>query len=1184
MKTTATSRALALCAFAVLAAGLSARAATVTLAPAAGTATNVLQVFTGDTALEIAGPGAVSLNPANAHTGGTTLSGGTLVIDDAGGIDARSPVGAGALTIEGGTLSGSGTLSHDIAATAAATLAGDGTLTLTGDNTFSDTLTISDGTVEIADGATTVSSGVAIASGASLLATGGTLSIAAATGAGTLAVSGSAVANSAAPTTANNYFAWIANPISVGANGATFKDGATTTKYAQLSGVVSGTGGVTFDGGNWGYYAANTYSGATILQNGASLFLGGAGYIPSGSAVTVGAGCSLRNGNTEKTLSSLTLGEDATLGFANTLGAFVVSGSLSLPSRAKIALYSSNNPATDAKTTNGSYAVLKVPAAYADALNAVVWTCPTAATNRKVTFTVSTSSGTATLTMTIATDAGTSDFTVAAGSGAAFNKDFAVSSDITVNGTLAVTNLYGSSTGGSVTVNDGGVLSVSGNIRPVNASGNSFDLYLNEGGSLVFRTVEGTSGLAKEANATPRFHFDGGTVHPVSFEPASDGVRYLLNYQAGLVGAGGLVIDLSRWTRPDGYAPWVRSSVQGQVNHDPDLGGTSDGGIVVRNAGGDARALVFFGSRFAGSSLTGGITVENGAGVSSHASALAGQTLTVLPGGLFKAYNGTTSPSVADVTLGAAGASASVRLQAPSGAPALVVSGNFDVLSPVAFSTTGNWNDDASMAIGVYTALVYSASTTLDTSLFSSADPAYTLTATEENLVDGNYAGMKALVVAISETTYGDMELKEGATRTISGNETYGDIYIGDFETSGGATLVVTGGDLAASGTLHLAYKPYDDAKHVDSFVQNGGTVSVEAIRSMYRGSNSQSGRADAEIEINGGSLAVSGNVQLGFNRTRAGYYTLFTVNDGATVDIGGDMLLTRYSGTETAPQGILAMNGGALSVAGTIDLSACTNSSAYALDGGVFLRGGVLSAANIVQSVDYTPVQRLVFDGGTYAPSAAGTMQGLTKAHVSTNGAVVSTALLPAGATYMIAQDLLADPALGGATDGGLTKRGAGTLALSGANTFTGPVTVEAGTLAVTGAAALSDSLSVANGAVLDASGLSLTLATVAASGVVAADSLTVSGTGKIALVDEDSILSVDGDLALARGAAIDFSGLAEVPSGSVPVATASGTITVPDLVRARGAGDLTRCNAFVADGVLYAKPTNAAFVLVVK
>ena len=65
--------------FAVAALQLTVCAATVTLAPPSGTTTNVLALYAGETSVEIAGPGTVSLNPANTDTGGTTLSGGTLV-------------------------------------------------------------------------------------------------------------------------------------------------------------------------------------------------------------------------------------------------------------------------------------------------------------------------------------------------------------------------------------------------------------------------------------------------------------------------------------------------------------------------------------------------------------------------------------------------------------------------------------------------------------------------------------------------------------------------------------------------------------------------------------------------------------------------------------------------------------------------------------------------------------------------------------------------------------------------------------------------------------------------------------------------------------------------------------------------------------------------------------------------
>ena len=1290
MKTTATSRVLAVCAFAVLAAGIPARAATVTLAPAAGTATNVLQVFTGDTALDIAGPGTVRLNPANSHTGGTTLSGGTLVIDDNGGLDTHSSVGAGALAITGGTLRGSGTFSHDINASAAATLAGDGTLTLDGNNTFGDAVTISEGTVEIADGETlfeknlqfanasgeTVAyrqSGGAVTIGGNvqLAYVGGTTSEFTMTGgtldgggknatvykgsgsgsfASTMTISGTASARNfgivyinknvgtgslavnvreggtlgfgttfqanasmSSPFTMNidggtlandsassaNYFAWITNNVSsmaVGPGGATFL-GGTSSACAQImcpiSAVAAKSGenpqGVTFDGGNWGFYSENiAYEGPTVLKNGAKLMLPKAGSIPSGSAVTVGSGCELRVGNTAKTVSSLALENGAVLAFSSTLKDLSVSDALSLPTNAKIALYNANVPTTNAKNDAGTYSVLKVPAAYADGLRAVNWTCATSTSGKSYTFSVATSGDTATLSMTIADDA-----SGAISGSSTLAKDYSVNSDIVVNnsGTLAAQgNIFGSSAGGSITINSGGTLDASGGyIRPVNSNGNSFHLYLNNGGMMIVDRIEGSSNstLADQANGTPMFHFDGGTIFPSFAKMPGDGNRFLLNYQAALLGECGVVIDMTRLQRPEGYTQWVRSSVQGKVDHDPSCTG-SDGGITVNGIKGD-RSLVLFGSRFAGSTMDGGIHVEYGGTIALHRTAGDGIDVEVAPGGWLRPYSGTTTMNIGNLALGAGGAVEPVRLDVANTAnsiPGAVISGSISVLSPVALSLATDCTADPAVEAGVYTALVYSASVTLDTSLFSSADPAYTLTATEESISDGDYAGQKALVVTFAKN---DLRLENGATRTLSSGATYGDIYIGDFNVAANPFLIVSGGTISADGTLHLAYQPADGTssadKHVVSYVQNGGEVSVGELKSMYRGSDTQRGRVSAEITLNGGSLAVVGDAQLGCDQTRQGYTTTITVNDGASMTVGGDLTLTCYSGAQMAPQGIVNMNGGSLTVAGDIDLSRCTNNvgASYVQDGGVFLRGGVLSAANIVQSVDYTPVQRLVFDGGTFAPGAAGTMQGLTTAHVSTNGAVISTENLPAGETYEIAQALLADPALDGAADGGLVKKGAGTLALSGANTYTGRTVVEAGTLAVANANAISDSVTVANGAALEAdAGVALSLASVSASGVIVADSVAISGT--LALADEDSILSVDGDLSLQRGVSIDFSVLGAVPTGYIPVAAASGNISHADLVRAEGAGQFNRCDVSVVDRVLYAKPTSAGFVMIIR
>ena len=405
-------------------------------------------------------------------------------------------------------------------------------------------------------------------------------------------------------------------------------------------------------------------------------------------------------------------------------------------------------------------------------------------------------------------------------------------------------------------------------------------------------------------------------------------------------------------------------------------------------------------------------------------------------------------------------------------------------------------------------------------------------------------------------------------------------------------TLTVSDGTVTAD-TLHLAYQPgigtsAEDGIHLDTYNQTGGKVSVQTLQTHWVGGNDEAtaGRADTEINLSGGLLEVAGNVELAYNRMKSGRTSTINVS-GGRLAVGGDMLLIRYSGGVFTAAGILNVTDGEVDVKGVVDLSRTKNQATGTKNGGIWLRGGVLKAENVIQTTNDCPYAHFYFDGGTYAPYGAAaanrTMQGLNKAYVSTNGAVISTENIPAGATYTIAQALLTDPTLDGAEDGGLVKKGAGTLALSGANTFTGPVKVEAGTLVAANADALSGYVEVADGAVLDLGTSGATVASIAASGAVTGN-LTV--TDAIVLGDEGSILSVSGNLTLGNRAAIDF-GLGageEAPSGWTPVAAVSGEITLPNALRVRNAGDFNRCKTSVAGGVLYVRPTKTGMVLIIR
>ena len=113
------------------------------------------------------------------------------------------------------------------------------------------------------------------------------------------------------------------------------------------------------------------------------------------------------------------------------------------------------------------------------------------------------------------------------------------------------------------------------------------------------------------------------------------------------------------------------------------------------------------------------------------------------------------------------------------------------------------------------------------------------------------------------------------------------------------------------------------------------------------------------------------------------------------------------------------------------------TGNGTYILSGGTLITDKISGAAG---------TSTFAFNGGVLQVQSVASMLvgGLTSAKVQMGGAIIDA---PTN-TDTITQPLLHDAALGATLDGGLTKMDAGTLALSGASTYTGPTTVSAGTL----------------------------------------------------------------------------------------------------------------------------------------
>ncbi len=260
------------------------------------------------------------------------------------------------------------------------------------------------------------------------------------------------------------------------------------------------------------------------------------------------------------------------------------------------------------------------------------------------------------------------------------------------------------------------------------------------------------------------------------------------------------------------------------------------------------------------------------------------------------------------------------------------------------------------------------------------------------------------------------------------------------------------------------------------------GAATVNLGQGTINASESHSWRNGMTITLTGRSAADTADVPGGVTTFNAGKGKTITISDamggvGALTKTGAGTLTlsgnNTYTGTTTIKEGVIIANG-ANSSTGRLGTGAVIiekdaklecqkhNQLGYGTPNNITIRG-------TFKPDDYTHVKDIILEDGlidteyTITSSGTGLDFGSRTAEVKSTGysTIKSRMNINNNATVTInveSDELTIDGVIKGA--GGFTKTGAGTLTLSGANTYTGETIVSAGVLELTGDAVVANGL----------------------------------------------------------------------------------------------------------------------------
>ena len=258
-----------------------------------------------------------------------------------------------------------------------------------------------------------------------------------------------------------------------------------------------------------------------------------------------------------------------------------------------------------------------------------------------------------------------------------------------------------------------------------------------------------------------------------------------------------------------------------------------------------------------------------------------------------------------------------------------------------------------------------------------------------------------------------------------------------------------------------------------------------------------------------GGAFAAQGTIVLG-NNTNDHVTLVVNGGDVSTTANTGNLALVNSSSGVTNASVAATLNSGTITLGGTSGRVVMGNANSNTVQTTFNLNGGTLTVRGVTDT--NTAVSTFNFNGGT--------LNAITGADAIFVSSTINNAIVKAGGAKVdsndndltIAAALSHDSTLDGTLDGGFEKLGAGTLTLTGANTYTGATTVTAGGLATAATGTFG------SGDITLAAGTSLTLGnatSIADTALLVFDSTSVVN---LSFVGQETL----GGLQLAAGSSI--------------------------------------------------------------